>query len=372
MHILHLADVHLDRPFRGLSLHAARERRADVADAFRRCLSAARERDVDLVTIGGDLWENENVSPDTRASVAHELGRLDVPVLIVAGNHDPHLRGGAHARTAWPANVTLVRSPTPTEHRVSAEVSIWAASWTERPLSTNFVQTLRVGGDGRTHVLLMHGTARGSRFASATEAYAAFDPAEVRLAGFAGVLCGHVHAASHHSGVVYPGSPEPLSHSETGRHCYAIATVGGGRLEAELFDVNRRRYVVATVDCSDAASSAVVETRVREQLGVDADPDAIVRVRLEGETGPDCSIDRAILVARLEQHFAAVILEDATEPAVDLAALARRQTADGLFVASMLGRIERAEGERHRRLLEMALRAGVRALSGRKDVLRVG
>ena len=372
MRILHLADVHLDRPFVGLSLQGSRQRRADVADAFARCLSAARERSVDLVTIGGDLWEDENVSPDTRASVAYQLGRLDIPVLLVAGNHDPYLRGGAYARTAWPSNVTVIDSSTPVEVPVSESVSIWSASWTERGLGTGFLRTLTVGGDGRTHVLLMHGTARDSRFASDVEAYAPFDAAEVREAGFVGVLCGHIHAASTHDGVIYPGSPEPLNHAETGRHCYALATVGDGRIEAELVDVNRRRYVAVNVDCFEAASSAEVETRVREQLEPGSDPSTILRVRLEGETTPDCSIDRGVLVAHLEQDFAAVTIEDVTESAMDLADLAGRKTADGMFVASMLDRIERADGDRERRILEMALRAGVRAMNGRKDVLRVG
>src|SRR3954447_14150751 len=99
MRILHFADVHPDRLFVGLSLPAARERRADLREAFRRCLGAATEHGADLVTIGGDLWEDENVTPDTRSSVAHELGQLDVPVVLVAGNHDPLLRGGTYQRT---------------------------------------------------------------------------------------------------------------------------------------------------------------------------------------------------------------------------------------------------------------------------------
>src|SRR3712207_8613658 len=52
----------------------------------------------------------------------------------------------------------------------------------------------------------------------------------------------------------YPGSPEPLSHAETGRHCYALVDVDGDAVEATLVDVNRRRYITATVDCWEAAS----------------------------------------------------------------------------------------------------------------------
>jgi DNA repair protein SbcD/Mre11 len=75
MRILHIADVHLDRPFVDLGAADARARRAEVRDTFRRALKVGEEREVDLITIGGDLWEHENVIADTRLSVAREPGR---------------------------------------------------------------------------------------------------------------------------------------------------------------------------------------------------------------------------------------------------------------------------------------------------------
>ena len=129
MRILHLADVHLDRPFVGLPHAAAEARRQELKDALSRSLDAAREHEVDLVTIGGDLWEDENVTPDTRASVAHLLGGVDVPVAIVCGNHDPYLPGGNYVRTSWPENVHLFTQSTPTELPLE-EISIWGVSWT--------------------------------------------------------------------------------------------------------------------------------------------------------------------------------------------------------------------------------------------------
>lgn len=340
-------------------------------DAFRRCLAAARDDGAEAVTIGGDLWENENVTPDTRASVAHELGLLDVPVVIVTGNHDPHLRGGNYQRTTWSENVTIIDTTQPLQVHIGPTVSVWGVSWMERPLSADFLHGFRVPEDGRAHLLLMHGTARDERFAGAST-HCPFDPADARRAGFEVVLSGHIHAASSANGVIYPGSPEPLDHSETGRHCYALVDIHGHRVDTRLIDVNRRRHLSVDVDCSESASSAEVESRVRDSLGVGQDHDAILRVRLHGETAPDCAIDRAVLVGRLERDFSAAAVEDETDPHVDYSEIARRRSADGLFVAGMLQRIEQSGDPHERTMLEMALRAGVRALSGQKDVLRVG
>ena len=117
MRILHFADVHLDRPLVGLPPDVGRRRRHELRAAFRRCLVAAREHNADLVTIGGDLWEDEHVTPDTRRFVASELKDLDLPVLMICGNHDPYLAGGNYARSAWPTNVQISRHDVVTQFR---------------------------------------------------------------------------------------------------------------------------------------------------------------------------------------------------------------------------------------------------------------
>ena len=95
-------------PNRGFETPQARQRRGELAAAFRRCLALANEHEVDLVTIGGDLWEEEHVTTDTRNSVVYELEQLHRQVLIICGNHDPLIPGGTYARVRWPDNVGLV------------------------------------------------------------------------------------------------------------------------------------------------------------------------------------------------------------------------------------------------------------------------
>ena len=370
MRIVHIADVHLDRPFVGLSLHAARQRRADLMDAFRRCLREASERAADVVTIGGDLWEDENVTPDTRASVAHELGKLHRPVVIVSGNHDPHLRGGVYQRTAWPDNVRPVDTTTGVEIDLGSDVVLWAGSWTERSLTAEFLRAAPPRKEATARVALFHGTAQDERFPYA-ESHCPFVPRDIRDSGFDLALVGHIHSASNVERVVYPGSPEPLDHTEVGRHCCAVIDVMPGAIEVDLIDVNHRRCVHHSVDCTDAMSSAEVETRVADVVGP-GDSDVVVTLELVGETGPDCTLDLDVLRAHLAQGFAGVLLHNCTESRVDYEAIRHRTSADGLFVAEMTRRLDATADQRERQVLELALRAGVRAMSGRKDVLDVG
>jgi DNA repair exonuclease SbcCD nuclease subunit len=367
--ILHFADVHLDRPFVGFAPQVARRRRRELFDAFRRCLALAAERGADLVTIGGDLWEEEHVRGDTRLSVAHELARIELPVLVVCGNHDPLRPGGSYRRTPWPDNVTIVDRGRLHEYRYG-EVSVWAMSWgAAAEPSQRMLETLELSST-REHVLVVHGTAHGAAFV--TNAHFPFDPGVVESAGFSICLAGHVHCATELGRVVYPGSPEPLGWGEaSGRHCVAVVECGTGSPNIELVDVNRTRYATRRVDCSGCASSAEIDERVRAALQ-DKDPETLfLRLGLTGQVGADCAPDVERVAAAHASRYGALVVENATEPLLDLAARAERKGLDGRFTRKLLQRLEEAEGDGERRRIELALESGLQALDGRDVNLNV-
>jgi DNA repair protein SbcD/Mre11 len=370
MRLLHLADTHLDRPFVGLPLNAARHRRDELRRTFEHCLELAREHWVDLVTIGGDLWEEEHVTADTRNWVAAKLAELKVPVAVICGNHDPLVPGGDHLRTAWPANVHLFPSVNPTEFAIG-DVSIWGASWSGGGFSTAFLDGFKAPRDGRTHVLLLHGTTGAGALLEASSSYGPFDAQAVTRAGFLCCLAGHIHAAQQVGPVVYPGSPEPLGWSETHRHCVALVELAhpAVRANVELIDVNSRAYTQRTVNVDGAVSSADVEQAL--DIAV-ADPDPArlyVRLTLTGMIAGSCRISPENLAARYP-HYAGVLIVDQTCPSFDFGAIAQQPTALGRFVSEIAERISASE-EPEKRTLELARIAGVRAMRGDSEVLHV-
>jgi len=372
MKLFHLADVHLDRPFVGMSHEAARQRRRQVRDTFERCLKLADDHAVDLITIGGDLWEEEHVLPDTRRWVADRLGRLNARVLMIGGNHDAFISGQSHARTDWPPNVSRFLSSNPQEQRFE-QLSIWGASWTSERFSLAFLDTFRVPDDGRVHFLLVHGTSGAAAYLDEEGRYGPFESRAIEKAGFALCLAGHIHAAQRAGKVVYPGSPEPLRWSETHDHCVALVTVAGGPLTVELIPTNTHSYVDVTVDCGDAESSAAIEDALRAACAdiANSAPRTYLTAYLVGEVSPECEVDADALAAR-HPEFAGVRVINNTRFAYDFEALAQRPTALGRFVTDLRARIEAAAGEDERGDLELALLAGVRAMDGQKDVLDVG
>jgi len=388
--ILHLADLHLDRPFVGLTPEDARARRRGLREALDRCLELALEHGADVLTIGGDLWEDEHVTPDTCRWVADRLGGAGLPVVLVAGNHDPLRPGGPYARVAWPENVRVLPAEAGLVRHEIGALSIWGMSWGAAPLTARALDGFHVPADGATHLLLLHGTAGNASFPGAPSGGAAHCPftgAAVRDAGFDLCLAGHLHAGRVRDGlVVYPGSPEPLAWDETGRHAVALVElVPGAPPRVELIDVNRRRCAQTLVDCEGAASSADIERALRAAIveaaaGAAADgarAGLCLQAALRGRIEPGCRIDIEDLAAAAGGGELALLqLRDETQPAFDLDALAEQPTALGAFVRELRERIDAcdpggrdsADGdpgeEAQRRRLELALDLGLRAMHG--------
>lgn len=370
LRLLHLADVHLDRPFVGMDIESARERRRELRNAFDRCLALARDNAVDLITVGGDLWEDEHVTPDTLRWVADRLARAGVPVVIVAGNHDPLSPGGPYERAGFSDTVrVLPAGPALSEHRIGA-LSVWGMSWqTAQRLEADVLNRFKVPADGRTHVLLLHGTC-GAYFEGST-LNCPFTVAQVEQAGFAYCLAGHLHGASHPgSTVVYPGSPEPLAWSQDGRHTVVVVSFDGqGGSAVEYLDVNQRRYVAIDVPGREAESSAELERLVLDAVGAVGSADGLgVQVTLTGLVARGCSVDPAALRDALGQAgIATAIVRDHTAFAFDLDEIEAGSGVAAGFVRELRAkRATLAADSREAATIDLALELGLRALNGDK------
>jgi DNA repair exonuclease SbcCD nuclease subunit len=87
MKLLHIADVHLDAPFRWLG-SKGKDQRRQVKDTFRATVDLALEERVDAVLVAGDLCDCNSPPQDTLDFLRSELNRLNVPVFVLPGTHD--------------------------------------------------------------------------------------------------------------------------------------------------------------------------------------------------------------------------------------------------------------------------------------------
>ncbi len=365
--ILHFADLHLDRSFAGLGMASteADKRRWELRDALRRIVDLAIERQCDVITIGGDLYEHDRVTEDTGRFLAEQFRRFPGRIFVAPGNHDPYKPDALYRRIDWPTNVHIFRSMAWEPVELDS-ITVWGVGHTGPTIRDNLLRELRADPNS-TSVALFHGSDIRA-VPEGKDTHAPFEPEDVDACGARFVLLGHYPRMRMRPEVEprcgYPGSPEPLDFGEEGPHYLLEVTINGALVGVEAIPFGEVSYCTEHLDVGPMTSSDEIREAIVRFAGEDGQTDAIIRVVLEGEVEPEIEINSASLLNATAEHFRYLDIVDQTVPAFNLTTLSEETTTRGSFVRKMLGRIESATTDAERVQLRNALRYGLQSFAG--------
>ena len=126
INIIHCADLHLDsRMETVLSPGQAAERRQELLANFIRMTQFARQNDVSLILIAGDLFDTDQVSPASAGALCRAMqDNPDILFAYLQGNHD---RGSfLSLLKEQPSNLLLFDGHW-TSWRISPQIRLWGA-----------------------------------------------------------------------------------------------------------------------------------------------------------------------------------------------------------------------------------------------------
>ncbi len=369
--ILHFADVHLDISFAGMKfpVEVARRYRSALRESLHKLVDLALKEQVDFVTVGGDLYEQERYTPETGHFLAEEFARLaPVRIFLAPGNHDPLVPDSLYRQVKWPENVFIFSEPKLSPVPLSEDVVLWGLAHPEPSFRRKPLEKFQVPDD-KTHILLLHGSDM-SNVPGGKATHAPFYPEEIKKAGFAFALLGHYHqgrlSPEKAPFMAYPGSPEPLALCSSGLHGAVVLEIDGKKVTARPIPTATYRSVRKEVDVSDLTHREAVVRKIAEALEEEAGEKVLAQVTLVGARHPDLTWDVVALQEALPQNFLHIYLEDQTLPGFALDELREEKTVRGEFVRKLLTEIEEASGEQ-RELLQSALTFGLFAFE-KKDV----
>jgi DNA repair protein SbcD/Mre11 len=358
--IVHFADLHLDAPFAWADPRTSALRRANRRRVLERIVALAADVHADLVSCGGDLFEQDLVAPDTVEFLRRTLGDAGCPVLLAPGNHDWYGPESPYARVRWPANVYVFDRDTPTAVDPADGIRLWGVAHRGPVTPRNLLAGFRVDGHA-THLLLAHASETGALAwqGEGKQAHAPFAAEELERGGIDLALLGHYHAPRDDARYSYPGNPDPLEFGEEGERGALVVTIGedGGMARA------RHRVAVSEVhdvevDVDGARDRDEVSERVAASI---RDLAGCVRVTLSGDLATDVQIDQREL-ARAGDHLDGfVVRAGRVTYAYDLASIRAEPTVRGQFVRD-------ADAIDDPDLRRRVVLTGLRALAARDDL----
>lgn len=281
MLVCHISDLHIDR----------RRRLSDTRTILEKIVSEAKDHQVDLGLIAGDIYEADT-EEEERALFAEFLAPASeiCPWVVIRGNHEKSLDATVlrllaaglkhpvriYERPNFPSeNLDLIKTasgpvgivaiPWFTKTHMAAQASA-DVSGDELTLAVNEqakrlllgaqVEVERIRAAGATPIGMHHGMIRGAKFSSGgtergiTVEFNSHDLLEVGCAYFA---LGHVHLAQewHEGRVAFSGSTERFNFGEPEDKGYRLIEIDGDHFSSTFVPLPARQIVLLELDLTD-------------------------------------------------------------------------------------------------------------------------
>lgn len=360
--ILHAADLHLDSPFDGLPEAKAAQRRIEQRELLGSIADIARDNEVDLVLLAGDLLDSDSAYGETAEELVRVLAGISAEVIISPGNHDYYSNRSPYSRLHFPSNVHIfTKNEVECIELPGINARVYGAAFTDK-YSAGLLEGFSVEKKPDTvDIMCIHGElSKASRYDPISEE----DIASSRLDYIA---LGHIHQGSglKKAGDTYyswPGCPEGRGFDELGEKFVNLVTIADGECQLRPVLTSRRKYEIVTVAVSDDELGDTLENA----LPADTKND-IYRMILRGET--DSAPDVGKLKATFEERFFSLQLRDETVLRRDIWEKAGEDSLRGLFLQKLRTKLDKANDENEKEKIVQAARWGLAALDRREEVV---
>jgi exonuclease SbcD len=361
--ILHTSDVQLDAPFHFLGVKG-QQHRQQLRETFRRIVDMVTEAKFDLLLITGDLFNDNRPHQDTIDFVVSQIGRLDIPVCILPGNHDCYDDTSVYRKARFPDNVVIFTEQPTIREFAELDVAVYGNAILSSQSRVSPLRGLTRTGAMRWHIALAHGNLVRPDIIDPPRP---IRPEEISTSGMDYVAMGDWHAFADYSqgGVkaFYSGAPEPTAPDQKGAGYVAY-------IEMDENGVRVRPEQVGTISTDEMAVdvSAKSVTQIMEEIQARSDPNLMLKVTLSGLMDLGLVLDTEKLEQELAPHFYYIGCSDQSHP--QLASISPddfpEELVVGKFVRLMQEQIEDAADDTQRRRAEQALQVGVALLQGRR------
>ena len=360
--IIHCADLHIGAR-ESLLGEKADMRRTEALLTFEKIAETARQNNVELCLIAGDLLHGNKTERSFIERIFDSIKSTpQTKFVFSAGNHDPLNSESPFFKAELPENL-IVMPEKDSVFEIKDKVKVYGKSFCE--IINKGEDSFSVAADESCiNIMCIHGEyGTNSGRNPITDKF-------IADSGMDYIALGHIHKRSDiekrgNTFFAYCGCAEGQGFDETGEKGIYMGEIGKGICDLSFIPVCRRIHICESVEVNGLGSSAEICSRILgsllEKYGEDYEKN-IYKITLTGVLEENAEINIADISARLMQslYFACVI--DDTRLEFNLEALKNEVSLKGIFVTKMLQRIE--DNPENAKALTEALKIGLKAFNG--------
>ena len=368
MLVAHLSDLHLGRKSPGDPQGAER------LNSFRQALATLAAAGPDVIIIAGDAFDGPSVEPAIIDETARSLVALEIPVVIIPGNHDP-----ADADRLWTALEKGIGSSSVHVVREARAIALADGKLLVEayPCLTRFSaeppwepRLPRVAAtDGAVRIVVAHGTLQGGPVPEGESDAYPFTQSDLEALGADYVALGHFHGVYPAWGdgetcqrcFCYSGTHESVEFGGDAGYAVVATLIAGQPTQLRRIKIGRRQW--RQIQLTGPADLTKVE-RLYQEAKAGGDPGRYV-IRLKIQRGQSWSVGDVerldALEAALRALGAQVERRGSIQVRVDIHALDLDGLPTGAVKESLLSLqrdLEEAKNDNSREVLTCALQVG--------------
>lgn len=361
--ILHCADIHIGAAESFLGV-LRENRRYETLITFERIIDIAKEENVDLIAIAGDLFDSNNIEQRFIDAVMNKIREAaPIKVVFAAGNHDPLNAQSPFLKEELPQNLYVLGTKDEEITFEELKLKVYGRSFESAFLKGEEAFSLPTNND-YINLLVQHGELKSDL----NSEYNAITPKFVKNSGMDYIALGHVHKRSDIGKIdntyfAYCGCPEGQGFDELQEKGVYIGQIGKGKCDLQFVSVSKRQHILEKIDISEISGaveiSAEIINALKEKYGEDYSQN-LYKIELIGSVSEDGEINTEEILSRISNELYFVKIKNKTEIKIDLEALKNEASLRGIFVKKMLERTENApedEKELYRKALKLGLKA---------------
>ncbi len=362
--ILHCADIHIGAAESFLGTRAE-SRQAETLITFENIIKIAKDNNIDILLIAGDLFNSNNAQKVFINRVFECFASIsDIKVVVACGNHDPY-NADSPFKTHKLDNLYVLDTKDSFVEFADLGTRVYGKSFKEIYTKGEAEFSIKPNDDF-INLMCIHGELRadlGSDYNSITNGF-------IESSGMDYIALGHVHKRSDieklgNTYFAYCGCPEGQGFDELGEKGVYLGEISKGGCNLQFVPVAKRIHIAENVDISGLTSAAEISNFIINTLGQkygDMYRENLYKIILIGQLDECTVISTPEITSRLSDALYFAKVKDKTEVKVNLELLSKEQSLKGIFVKNMLERISGAE-ENEKPILKDALNIGLKAFN---------
>lgn len=302
MKILHTADLHLGKLYKGESFKRARQRREELWESFSNLINYANSNNIEIILISGDLYERESFTLSDFKRLGDLFLHSNSQIYIIGGNHD-HIDGESlFLKMDFPKKVHIFEDKNYFEYK---DVRVYGISW-DRQFDFNAEIDFNLDRSFKNILMLHCSVGFESHFPIKEDTLNNLD--------FDYIALGHLHG---HNKVAdkayYSGALEPLRFKDVGEHGFYVYDLNNKN--QEFIKSAKREYNIIEYDLTNKSYNQIKDELERILI---QKRDDFNRLILKGITD---DIESVKDLLNVDLYY--LIVVDETNPLLDYNVLAK-------------------------------------------------